>query len=65
MLTPGPTTPVDSSMSAVDLFCRFFTDEVWDLIVFETNRFAATQVTLLLLMFDLGMTLPLKKLKLL
>ena len=34
MLTPGPTTPVDSSISAVDLFCRFFTDEVWDLIVF-------------------------------
>ena len=24
MLTPGLTTPVDSSMSGVDLFCRFF-----------------------------------------
>ena len=24
ILTPGPTTPVDRSMMAVDLFCRFF-----------------------------------------
>ena len=25
----------------MDLFCRFFTDEVWDLLVAETNRYAA------------------------
>ena len=37
---PGPS-PVDDSTSAVDLFCRFFTDEVWDLLVAETNRYAA------------------------
>jgi len=36
---PGP--PVDDSASAVDLFCRCFTDEVWDLLVAETNRYAA------------------------
>ena len=38
---PGPSSPVDDSASAVDLFCRFFTDEVWDLLVAETNRYAA------------------------
>jgi len=37
---PGPS-PVNDSASAVDLFCRFFTDEVWDLLVAETNRYAA------------------------
>ena len=36
----GPTTPVNTSMSALELFSRFFTDEVWDLIVTETNRYA-------------------------
>ena len=29
-------------MSEMDLFCRFFfTDEVWDLLTTETNRYAA------------------------
>ena len=38
---PGPTFPVDSSMSTLDFFSRFFTDEVWELIVTHTNRYAA------------------------
>ena len=38
--TPGPTTP-SSGESASACFNRFFTDEVWDLLVEETNRFAA------------------------
>ena len=36
----GPVTPV-TSRSAKDAFCRFFTDELWDLLVVETNRYAA------------------------
>ena len=37
---PGPTLPsTDESASAC--FSRFFTDEVWELLVVETNRFAA------------------------
>ena len=39
--TPGPSQPVDTSMSASELFTRYFTDEVWQLIVDETNRYAA------------------------
>ncbi len=38
---PGPTSPSVSSQSTPgDLFYRFFTDEVWELIVVETNRYA-------------------------
>ena len=37
----GPTFPVDSSMSTLDFFSRFFTDEVWELIVTHINRYAA------------------------
>ena len=37
--TPGPTSP-SSGVSAGDCFGRFFTDEVWDLLVTETNRYA-------------------------
>ncbi len=40
---PGPSVPVDNSVSVSDLFCRFFTDEVWDLITVETNRYAFQQ----------------------
>ena len=40
--TPGPSQPVDTSMFASELFARYFTDEVWQLIVDETNRFAAS-----------------------
>ena len=38
--TPGPTRP-SAGESASACFNRFFTDEVWDLLVQETNRFAA------------------------
>ena len=38
--TPGPTTP-STGQSASACFGRFFTDEVWDLPVEETNRYAA------------------------
>ena len=37
--TPGPTTP-SAGESAGACFNRFFTDEVWDLLMQETNRFA-------------------------
>ncbi len=42
--TPGPTASISNDPSACTLFCRFFTDEVWKLIVTETNRYAATIV---------------------
>ena len=39
--TPGPTSPdVTSQSTPGDLFCHFFSDEVWDLIMVETNRYA-------------------------
>ena len=40
--TPGPSQPVHTSLSASELFTRYFTDEVWQLIVDETNRYAAS-----------------------
>ena len=43
-LNPGPTSTdifPGASLSAVDLFNRFFTNEVWELLVVETNRYAA------------------------
>lgn len=44
--TPGPTssTVVSGNPSALDLFCRYFTDDVWDLVVVETNRYASSIV---------------------
>ena len=41
--TPGPTSPAVTAAgstlpSSLDLFCRFFTHEVWELLVKETNR---------------------------
>ena len=47
-LTPGPTSlevAPGSYLRAVDLFNLFFTDEVWDLLVLETNRFAALNLS--------------------
>ena len=39
--TPGPTSPdVTSQSTPGDLFCHFFFDQVWDLIMVETNRYA-------------------------
>lgn len=39
--TPGPSSHIDSDSTPRDLFCRFFTDDVWDLLVTETNKYAA------------------------
>ena len=39
--TPGPTSPNVTPLSTTgDLFCRYFTDQVWDLVMVETNRYA-------------------------
>ena len=38
---PGPSRSVSSTETAKEACCRYFTDEVWDLLVVETNRFAA------------------------
>ena len=38
---PGPASTVSTTVSALDLFCRFFVVGVWDLLVTETNRYAA------------------------
>ena len=41
--TPGPTSIlVTSESTPLQIFSRFFTDEVWELLVLETNRFAAS-----------------------
>jgi len=40
--TPGSNIPFSDSTTAVSLFDRFFTEEVWDLFVTETNRYAAS-----------------------
>ena len=40
---PGPCIPIDSSMSASDLFGRLFTEKVWELITVETNRYVSKQ----------------------
>ena len=44
--TPGPTasTSTLANESPVQLFHRYFTDDVWMLIVEETNRFASANV---------------------
>ena len=41
--TPGPTSIlVTSGSTPLQIFSRLFTDEVWELLVLETNRFAAS-----------------------
>ena len=37
---PGSTIPFENGTTAVSLFCRYFTDEVWNLLVTETNRYS-------------------------
>ena len=32
VLNTGPIETIDSSMTAPDMFCHFFTDEVWTLL---------------------------------
>lgn len=41
-LTPGATGPFAAHTSPLKLYCKFFTDEVWDLMVTETNRYASS-----------------------
>ena len=43
--TPGPTTTAGSDVTPLNLFSRFFTDEVWELLVEETNRYASENVS--------------------
>ena len=38
---PGPRSSISSSETAKEAFCRFLTDDVWDLMVCETNHYAA------------------------
>ena len=38
--TPGPTSLFTPENTPLQLFSRFFTSEVWDLLVVETNRVA-------------------------
>ena len=44
--TPGPTTPISilANESPSDLSCWYITDDVWKLIVEETNRYASANV---------------------
>jgi len=41
--TPGSNIPFTDCTTAVSLFDKFFTEEVWDLLVTETNNYAATR----------------------
>ena len=38
---PGPSMPIDGTMTAKDFFSRFFSDDVWELFTTATNRHAA------------------------
>ena len=42
---PGSTVPFDDNTNAASLFCRYFTDEVWNLLVTETNRYAQANLS--------------------
>ena len=42
---PGSTVPFDNNTNAASLFCRYFTDEVWNLLVTETNRYAQANLS--------------------
>ena len=37
---PGPTIHFTDNTTALYIFTKYFTDEVWDLLVMETNRYA-------------------------
>ena len=43
--TPGPTLPFTDDTTALDIFSRYFTHEVWDLLVTETNRYAQANLS--------------------
>ncbi len=38
---PGPLRPIGSNARAIELFHIFFSDEALELVVAETNRYAA------------------------
>ena len=40
--TCGSNVSYSDDTTAVDLFCSYFTEEVWALLVTETNRYAKT-----------------------
>ena len=42
-LTPGPRIHLRNNITPLELFCKYFTDEVWDLLVTETNRSACSR----------------------
>ena len=42
---PGSTILFDDNVTAVSLFCRYFTDEVWNLLVTETNHYAQANLS--------------------
>ena len=41
-LTPGPRIHFRNKITPLELFCKYFTDEVWDLLVTETNCYACS-----------------------
>jgi len=44
--TPGPTSlDVTGDSTPLELFCRFFSEDVWDLMKEETNRYANVCIT--------------------
>ena len=42
---PGSTAPFDDNTTVVSLFCSYFTDEVWNLLVTETNHYAQANLS--------------------
>jgi len=38
--TPGSIVPIPNGTTSLELFYRFFTDEVWELLVTETNWYS-------------------------
>jgi len=38
--TPGSTVPIPNDTTSLEFFCRFFADEVWELLVIEANQYA-------------------------
>ena len=44
-LTPGPSSQIGRDVTACQLFCCFFVDAMWELLVVETNRYAASNTS--------------------
>ena len=43
--TPGSSIPFDSNTTRLDLFYRYFTQEVWDLLATETNQYTQVNIS--------------------